>query len=240
MCYLIGCYDSPVKSRLGSLNDCPLIFCSEAPSPSRDRIVYIDGFNLYYGAVRGTPHKWLNIEKYFSLLRPDDDIQQIHYFTAPIVGPTRPNQDVYLRAMATLPLVDVVLGKFKKKRLVCGVKACAHIGDRLFDALEEKRTDVNIGIYMLDDAYQNRCDTLILVSGDSDLVPALNMIKTRFPNKTLIVYVPTRNPIRGAAVELRSAADKDRNLPLNLLALSQFPNRLPDGAGGFITKPAAW
>jgi hypothetical protein len=182
----------------------------------------------------------LNIEKYFSLLRPADDVQQVHYFTAPIVGSTRPNQDTYLRALATLSTVDVVLGKFKKKRLKCGLTACAYTGDKFFDAVEEKRTDVNIGIYMLDDAYQNRFDTLILVSGDSDLVPALNMVKIRFPTKKIVVYVPTRNPIRGAAVELRSAADKDRDLPLNLLPLAQFPTQVPDGTGGFIQKPADW
>jgi hypothetical protein len=87
---------------------------------------------------------------------------------------------------------------------------------------------------------QDRSDTLILVSGDSDLVPALKMIKARFPQKTLIVYVPTRNPVRGAAVELRSAADKNRDLPLNLLPLSQFPQQLSDGRGGLITKPPTW
>jgi 6-hydroxy-3-succinoylpyridine 3-monooxygenase len=169
-----------------------------------------------------------------------DDIRKIHYFTAPIVGTARPNQDVYLRALATLPLVNVVLGKFKKKRVQCSVSACAHIGGKMFDTVEEKRTDVNVGIHMLDDAYQNRCDTLVLVSGDSDLVPALNMIKARFPSKTLIVYMPTRNPIRGAAVELRSAADKDRSLPLNLLPRTQFPPQIPDGTGGVITKPVSW
>ena len=109
----------------------------------------------------------------------------------------------------------------------------------MFDALEEKRTDVHIGIHMLDDAYQNRCEKQILVSGDSDLVPALNVIKSRFPSKEIIVYVPTRNPIRGAAVELRSAADKDRNLPLNLLQLSQFPVQFPDSAGKLVVKPAS-
>jgi hypothetical protein len=40
-------------------------------------IIYIDGFNLYYGAVKNTPWKWLDMEKYFSLLLPDDDIQII-------------------------------------------------------------------------------------------------------------------------------------------------------------------
>ena len=145
-----------------------------------------------------------------------------------------------MRALATLPSVNVVVGKFKRKRVKCGLAACTYVGHKFFDTLEEKRTDVNIGIYMVDDAYQNRFDTLILVSGDSDLVPALNLVKARFPAKKIVVYVPTRSPIRGAAVELRAAADKDRDLPLNLLSLSQFPAQLPDGVGGFINKPPTW
>lgn len=210
------------------------------PTVKPRTIVYIDGFNLYYGALRGTAYKWLNLEKFFSLLRLDDELQQIHYFTALVTGPTRPNQDIYLRALATLRLVNVVLGKFKKKRIRCCVAACVHSGGRMFDATEEKRTDVHIGIHMLDDAYQNRCDNLILVSRDSDLVPALNVIKARFPDKQITVYVPTRNPIRGAAVELRWAADKDRDLPLNLLQFSQFPVQLSDGAGQLLIKPTSW
>jgi hypothetical protein len=107
-------------------------------------IVYIDGFNLYYGAIKGTPYKWLNLQRYFSLLRPADDIQAIKYFTAMVNGPARPNQDTYIKALSTLPLVDVILGKFKKKRVQCGHTTCTHPGKRFFDTIEEKRTDVTL------------------------------------------------------------------------------------------------
>lgn len=203
-------------------------------------IVYIDGFNLYYGALRGGPNKWLDLQRYFTLLRPDDDLQHVRYFTARIVGPTSVNQEAYLRALETLPLVTIYLGKFKTKRVVCRVEACTFAGDRRFPTPEEKRTDVNIAIYMLDDAYQDLCDRFIVVSGDSDLVPAVNIVKSRFPDKEVIVYVPSRSPVRGAAVELRSAADKNRGLPLALLKKCQLPPRVADGTGGGIEKPASW
>ena len=93
---------------------------------------------------------------------------------------------------------------------------------------------------MLDDAYQDRCDLLIVVSGDSDLVPAFEIIKTRFPEKQLLVYVPTRVSSRGAAVEIRGAADRNRTLPLKLLRAAQFPRQMSDGAGGTLTKPENW
>ena len=93
---------------------------------------------------------------------------------------------------------------------------------------------------MLDDGYQGLFEHAILVSGDSDLVPAINMIRTRFSNKQVTVYVPSRNPVRGAAVELRAAATKNRDLPLNLLVRAQLPAAIADGSGGQIVKPASW
>ena len=66
------------------------------------------------------------------------------------------------------------------------------------------------------------------------------MIRQRSPEKKLIVYVPARVPSRGHAVELRTEADIHRDLPLNLLPKAQFPNPLPDGFGGILTKPATW
>jgi 6-hydroxy-3-succinoylpyridine 3-monooxygenase len=208
---------------------------------SRKRsIIYVDGFNLYYGVIRGGPHKWLDIGRYFCLLRPGDDIQVVRYFTALIDGSHRANQIAYLQALETLPLVETVLGQFKNKQVTCRVSGCPYPGPRLFATTEEKRTDVNIAISMLDDAYRGLCDRQILVSGDSDLVPALNGVKKRFPGMEIVVYVPARDRTRGAAVELRSAADKNRVLPLQILPFAQLPARVPDGGGGFIEKPASW
>lgn len=177
-----------------------------APKPKPRTIVYIDGFNLYYAAVRETPAlKWLGLARYCSYLRPNDDLVAVRYFSAMVDGPTKPNQEAYLRALATTPLVQIVLGKFKQKRVKCGITACTWAGSKFYNVPEEKRTDVNVAIFMLDDAYQNLCDNFVVISGDSDLVPALNRVKLRFPRKKIVVYIPSRNPRRGAAVEMRSA-----------------------------------
>ena len=68
--------------------------------------VYVDGFNLYYGAVKDTPYKWLNPQKLCDLLLPNHNITKIKYFTARISA--RPNdpdqptrQQFYLRALRT-------------------------------------------------------------------------------------------------------------------------------------------
>jgi uncharacterized LabA/DUF88 family protein len=177
------------------------------------------------------------------MLRPDDDIKAIKYFTALVTGPTRAHQETYLKALATLPLVEIILGKFKRKRIHCTESSCMHTGNRRFETVEEKRTDVNIAVSMLDDAYQDACDQLVLISGDSDLVPGISTIRTRFPAKKITVYVPfipALSTTRGFAVELRTAAHAHRDLPLNLLPRAQFPTQVPDGIGGTVTKPAAW
>ena len=202
-------------------------------------IVYIDGLNLYYGVLQQVPaEKWLDVERLCTLSRPNDDVRLIKYFSAPVAGSA--DQAVYLRALATLPKVQVILGKFKRKNVRCGVAGCAHSASKWFSVPEEKRTDVNIAVSMVDDAYQNTCDHFVLMSGDSDLVPALATVRQQFPAKKITVYVPSRNPIRAAAVELRAAAQRARELPLLLLAKAQFPNSMPDGAGGTLNRPATW
>src|SRR5579875_815294 len=126
------------------------------------------------------------------------------------------------------------------KNVKCGVPGCNLLGNRWFPTPEEKRTDVNIAVFMLDDAYQDICDHLVVFSGDSYLVPAVNMVRRRFPNKKITVYVPSQHPVRGAAVELRTSAHAHRTLPALLLSRSQFPDQIPDGAGGFLRRPTSW
>ena len=203
-------------------------------------IVYVDGFNLYYGALCGTGHEWLDLDRLFRLLRPHDDVRLIRYFSALLTGPDRIPQQSYLRALATRPRVQTTLGRFKLRRVRCRVPACPLPGVRRFSTFEEKRTDVTIGIQMVDDVYRNQCDQLVLVSGDSDLVPAVRLVKERFPLKRVLVYVPSRHPMRGAAVELRGEADSSRLLPLQLLAHAQFPDTLIDPQGRRIRRPREW
>ena len=214
---------------------------SKATQPTTLRsIVYVDGFNLYYGSLRGGPYRWLNLEMYFSHLRPHDKIQKIRYFTAEVMGPAADRQAAYLSALATLPLVEVILGQFKNKQIKGLCKDCPLPDPQFFSVPEEKRTDVNIAIWMLHDAHKDLCDRMILVSGDSDLVPVVAMIKAEYPSKEIIVYVPALDKIRGAATELRAIAHKHRTLPAKLFLTAQLPATIPSSSGSLITKPPTW
>ena len=202
-------------------------------------IIYIDGFNFYYGVLQNTSHKWLDLETYFSRLRQDDLIQKIHYFTSPVMGVSqRANQQTYLNALATRLSIEVTCGNHKRKTVKCLVSSCTYTGDRAFTTLEEKRTDVQIALQMLEDVYENRAERFILVSGDSDLVPAVNRVTAK--GKEVIVYIPARDEKRGAAVELRNAATRHSTLPTALLRLAHFPDEVSNEAGGIFRKPAGW
>lgn len=202
--------------------------------------IYIDGFNLYYGALRGTPYKWLDLQKYFTLLRQGDDIQKIWYFTALTDGNKGRRQQTYLKALRTTPLVGVQHGRYKKKTLRCYVPYCRYTGSKEYQAPEEKGTDVKIALQMLDDAYQQSCDRMIVVSGDEDLLPAVQLIKTRFPHIKVTVYIPARDPTRAAATRLRGASDKHSTLPSGLLVKAQFDTVLYSKTGEAVHKPNGW
>jgi len=79
--------------------------------------VYVDGFNLYYGAVKGTPYKWLDISRMVQLLLPRNQVLKIKYFTAKVHSrpqdPAQPlRQQIYLRALRTIPNLEIILGHF--------------------------------------------------------------------------------------------------------------------------------
>ena len=77
--------------------------------------VYIDGFNLYYGSVRGTDHAWLDMAAFCARLLPNNQVNRIRYFTA-LVTPRpsdpqqRNRQEIYIRALRTIPNLTIYFG----------------------------------------------------------------------------------------------------------------------------------
>ena len=86
-------------------------------------IVYIDGFNLYYGLLRHSPHKWLNLEKFVKALLTDKyEVMAIKYFTARVTKDADDpdaaiKQQQYLEALKSLGLVEIIEGFYKRFRL---------------------------------------------------------------------------------------------------------------------------
>jgi hypothetical protein len=82
--------------------------------------VYVDGFNLYYGALKGTPFRWLNlVELARQFLPPGHSVDKVKYFTARVSGVSDPGapgrQQIYLNALGTLPKIEIHFGSFLAK-----------------------------------------------------------------------------------------------------------------------------
>jgi hypothetical protein len=202
--------------------------------------VYVDGFNLYYGAVKGTPYKWLDIRKACELAFPKNEIHEVHYCTA-IVKDTAwdPQQSIrqqtFIRALKTTG-VEVHYGSFLTK-VVSMPRAHRLPGQhRMVEVIktEEKGSDVALGALLVAHGYQGRYEAAIVVSNDSDLVLPIRIVR-----EELRLPVGLLNPHPSFSVELQKVAMFKKQLRKGVLAAAQFPNSLQD-ARGTITKPASW
>jgi hypothetical protein len=131
--------------------------------------VYIDGFNLYFGAVRNTPYKWLDVQKLCQLKLPGHNIQCIKYFTANVTNrPNDPNQSrrqqIYFRALKTLPNIKIILGRFATKPRKLPINGSNPLKFVWVDYTEEKGSDVNLASHLLLDGFQKNYECAVIVS----------------------------------------------------------------------------
>ena len=135
--------------------------------------VYVDAFNLYYGALRGQPYRWLDIRRFArGLLGPADEVHRIRYFTSRVRPvPTDPGladrQAAYVRALRTLPSVSVHYGYFLVTQVA--MERADGAGTIPVIKTEEKGTDVNLATHLLLDAFDDDYEAALVVSNDSDL-----------------------------------------------------------------------
>jgi hypothetical protein len=203
--------------------------------------VYIDGFNFYYGALRKTPYRWLNVETLCQLLLPKQTIGQIKYFTALVSArPNDPNQPVrqqlYLRALATLPRVSVHYGHFLTHQVTMALVVPPGQPQKYAQVIktEEKGSDVNLATHLLHDAHMGRFDVAVVVSNDSDLLEPIRIVRQELKKKVGIL-----NPHPKASRALLPHIDFIKQIRPGVLNASQFPATLTDAVGMF-TKPATW
>jgi uncharacterized LabA/DUF88 family protein len=199
--------------------------------------VYVDAFNLYYGCLRKTPYRWLNLAELCARILPKNQIHRIRYFTALVTPrPTDPQQrnrqEIYIRALRTIPNLTVHTGRY----LASKVRMMRADGSGSVEVLksEEKGSDVNLASYLLIDAYRSDCDIAVIVSNDSDLVFPIEHIKQQV-GKVIGILNPRSRPSR----ELFPLANFYRQIRPSVLAASQFPVSLTDAQGVF-HKPPIW
>ncbi|AFN74525.1 hypothetical protein MROS_1288 [Melioribacter roseus P3M-2] len=196
-------------------------------------MVYVDGFNLYFGIVSKYPNtKWLNIWQLAqNILKPHQSLIGVKYFTSLVSNNPQKEkrQRDFLSAIQTTP-VQIIYGHYQSTPTSC--KKCGHS----WNDNEEKMTDVNIAVNMITDAIEDKYDTAILISGDSDLVPAINSIHKYFPQKRVVVlFPPDRHNI-----SVKNSAKGSYILGRKKLVASQFPQVVTTSLGYQITKPKSW
>jgi len=202
--------------------------------------IYIDGFNFYYRAVRKTPYKWLDFKELFTkLLNPTNQIIAIKYFTARVTGKFDPDQPIrqktYLRALQKhIPEISIYYGHFLSNK--ARAPLATPIGNQRFVEIiktEEKGSDVNLAVHLLNDAWMNRFDCGVVVSNDSDLSEAMRLVKEQ-NKKTIGLIMPGKGH---PSKELMRHAHFTKRVRKGLLAASQLPNPI---SGTTLSKPASW
>ncbi len=163
--------------------------------------IYIDAFNLYYGAVKNTPYKWLDLSALFSrILKPYNQILAIKYYAAKISArpddpdaPTR--QTIYFNALkAHTPEMGIKLGHFLRSNVRMPLAKPTR-WEKTVEVIktEEKGSDVNLALHMLNDAWHDRYDCAVVCSNDSDLSEALRLVKKQ--HRKQIVLGSSRNRV---------------------------------------------
>lgn len=215
------------------------------PAPRPRANVYVDGFNVYFGCLRDTPYRWLDLGALIACMFPEYQINRIRYFTARVKAtPAEPDkpvrQNTYIRAVQTLPNLSLHLGVYKinkvKRELVTPLPdGTTHLAVR---DPKEKGTDVGIATHLLIDGFQSDYDIAIVVSNDTDLCEPIASVRTVL-KREIIVVAPCSLPERYPNSDLAKAASSQVSISSSDLATSQFPSILTDKKGT-ITKPIAW
>ena len=215
-------------------------------------IVYVDALNLYYRALRYTSHKWLNLEALAAASLPTaSNIVAINYYYAPVSGRTDPSapgrQNVYLRALKTLPLVHPYKGNFLANKVWAGLTRPFEQRPRHWVRFiipkpivvrvwktEEKGSDVNLAAHLVRDAFQAKFDTAAVLTNDTDLVEPIRIVVQEC-GLPVILLTPVNQP----AKSLQQIATRIRHIG-PYLGPSQFPDPLITPTGAQIRKPPSW
>ena len=205
--------------------------------------LYVDGFNLYYRALKDTPFRWLDLRKLGETLFPQDSIHRVCYFTARLDArpgnPSQPQrQQAYLRALSTLPGFDVYYGSFRSglKRRPLAEPLPGLPTHVLVRNSEEKGSDVNLATRLLVDGFNGEYEQAAVVSNDADFAGAMRYVRDDLGLRVTVVNPDSKNT---SSSELAGAATYVKRLWKSHLRRSQLPDKLAD-AVGTITKPGGW
>lgn len=196
----------------------------------------MDGFNLDNGVHEATGRRdlWLDLER---LLRSmfaagsGEELVAVHYFTAAVTGPGRARQSTYLRALqAHGRCTTVHEGRFQRKTQrcrVCGAERSTY---------EEKESDVGLAVAMAVGAAQHTYDKAFLVSGDSDMLPAVRAVRAVAPGTPVVAVFPPKR----SSHDLEQGVDATLRMFDRLPRRHQLPREVTTSNGDLLRRPDHW
>jgi len=234
------------------------LFRTGSSSKKTRTVIYVDGFNFYYGILKYTPYKWLNIHNLLSVLikerAPESEIIECRFYTAWTKARIASRgqkavqaQQVYHRALESphTPPTKVICHDHNlaiKPLLLHEPGKPPDKANRVdIWHLEEKQTDVQLALDAYAEAISGNIDQIVLVTNDTDLAPLLDKLKSKAPHIKRGLIIPRRSDkARPAAAALVSGADWSRRvINEDELRGHQFPDRVPT-AKKPVDRPDYW
>lgn len=215
-------------------------------------IVYIDGYNLYYGLLRRSPYKWLDLYSLFQnhVLNNAANVIEIRYYTAPVLGKMSDDpeslqrQRIYLQALRKMPpnKVQIIEGKMVAStpflRLVTPIPEVPERTHAQVYTLNEKNTDVNLASDLITGAWTGAYEQAVICTNDTDISGALGSVSIHHPNITLGLVAPIPgNDHRKMASDLTKHVHWAKILSPVHLARAQLPSKIPNTS---IRIPEKW
>ena len=207
----------------------------------------IDGFNLYHSlkdasyrlGLGGAGTRWLDLRSFCSsflhIIGGGAQVSSVHYFSALArhLEATRPHVTArhvaYIECLRSTD-VRVELAQFKEKKI-----SCPHCRQEI-KRHEEKETDVAVAVTLVELFVRDECDAAVLVTGDSDIAPAVRLAQRLFPRKAIYCCFPFNRQ----SLELKSLALKSFKVAKERYARHQFPDPVMLPGGRRVSKPAGW
>jgi len=209
-----------------------------------NRVIFlIDGFNLYHSICDISYRlnipclKWLDINAFCSSFLSNvgggANLEKIYYFSAYAYhlgdADILKRHAKYIECLESTG-VEPILGVFKPKKVRCS--KC----NRIFIKHEEKATDVGIAVKLLEVLSNKDCETVVLITGDTDIIPALETTNRMFPNNQILMAFPFGRKNE----EFMGIAPRSFKIHVDSYKNNQFPDPVVLLDGTIIAKPLVW
>lgn len=202
-----------------------------------DLIVYVDGYNLFHGLrsqYSDDRYQWLDLVSLSRLLRKDDNLVKVNYYTAPLKGkPTAiSRQQTYFGALQAVGGTKL---KIHQARYQTKTVHCTRCGAR-WHSYEEKETDVHMAVDLVADIATKSADSALIISGDSDLCPAILRAQQFNPAARIAMAFPPKR----VSSKLKALLPHSLVIGDGRIKQAQLPEKITDAAGIVYQRPEGW